>query len=1228
MAGKAPDDTEDSTLSLRKKPVRRATAKAAQSSKQTQPEPSRASSAKSDSATTTRTRRKAPEPVQTTEEAEDAPKPVKATKKAAETDQKVKPLIPKKITQVARARPTTRETEAKKPLATTNARPRRPLRTTTIKGPEKEAAPTKPLAKPLATARGRPRKESVKKTEEEREDDQNESNLDNTSHQSQPYAHAHATPKPAPSTARVTRSKTPMPDNDFPDFPDEPENESTPRQPETVSKAPAKKDKTPVPNEQVEEEEGVEQVQPEQESEDELDHTPQQPTAASRESTGKSKPTYTAEDESDDEICGPKTPMRRGWSPAKPSTTPAFGTAARRLQTPARRLILGAHRPTPQTQKIPVKPPAAASPQRPMTVARGISKPMVFRPLPRPEDSVRAPEPSPSKLPSEHEEQLDESIHVDHIQEQTVHDSESEDELHRSDIASTDDTDDDDELLLDAPNDNAEELDYERESPSHSDDEDVSGTDLELEHDDELLIQPQLPTELLHSSPPPATPVILDETDMDIDMSDASSSPAPSTPGSVNMHETASSPAPSTPGSVIVHRIAEVDTPTQTDTAPVPGLLVDEDGTDLIEQDMTTPHISSRMSFNTAQARMLQTPNMRGFRKSIVDLQPIEDIEDSDEDTSFNSNCIDPALLSTQDEAFDLAQEADYMFYTTPQKPYPTIAAQAQTMEPASAIPGRLSLLMDDTDNPRMSLLVDSLNIAPADYDTQVSENVHGVDLYQLDDIDMYEPGVGKNKSPEQAVDLGAHPIQVRDFAEIRPTQEDQGDAKPVEECSEQEQDFATPIVPRYMAPTVTSEARRRCSLPAFGSSTPQSALNRPVTADTTIKPITSEAFATLWAAKSKAGRRSSIRQSTFAPIVTPTAAEVKTPVVVSSTRKSTRKTTRKARFSEAQQPSVQIHEQPATPEAPFSGPRPRKHTPSASFDKPETPQPPPKTPMKTPMKTPLKAPGATPASFPMTPHPSQPLRSVTALVEVFTLDGSSASAPFIALLQRLGARTTKTWNDRVTHVVFKDGSPATLQKVRVANKDQSGKEIFCVNSRWVTDCDKDGKRMDERSEEYAVDVDDAGTKSKAAGRHRRRKSMEPASLRNIDGNVVATDGVSGSVKPRRQSISRKSMARVSLASTFWGTPGMSPVKGQVIGTEQTPSSNEKSSNEKENAIEDDDSFWNAESEAGTPIIPGYMNRQQELEMLQRTAPVNRMKKLRLKDGDESRRLTFLGGSE
>ncbi|KAF2719151.1 hypothetical protein K431DRAFT_205282, partial [Polychaeton citri CBS 116435] len=124
------------------------------------------------------------------------------------------------------------------------------------------------------------------------------------------------------------------------------------------------------------------------------------------------------------------------------------------------------------------------------------------------------------------------------------------------------------------------------------------------------------------------------------------------------------------------------------------------------------------------------------------------------------------------------------------------------------------------------------------------------------------------------------------------------------------------------------------------------------------------------------------------------------------------------------------------------------------------------------------------------------------ALVEVFTNDGASASTPFIQLLHRLGAKTTKTFSERVTHVVFKNGSATTLQRVRLHNKevevDGKGNKIQCVNSRWVSDCEDRGSRVDELDERYVVDVEEA-----PRGGKRKRKSMEPFALQNINGNIV-----------------------------------------------------------------------------------------------------------------------------
>ncbi|KAF2863301.1 hypothetical protein K470DRAFT_194055, partial [Piedraia hortae CBS 480.64] len=102
-------------------------------------------------------------------------------------------------------------------------------------------------------------------------------------------------------------------------------------------------------------------------------------------------------------------------------------------------------------------------------------------------------------------------------------------------------------------------------------------------------------------------------------------------------------------------------------------------------------------------------------------------------------------------------------------------------------------------------------------------------------------------------------------------------------------------------------------------------------------------------------------------------------------------------------------------------------------------------------------------------------------LVSVYTLDGSNASDAYVTLLHRLGARTVKTLTERTTHVVFKDGPPSLLSKIKNA-----GREVYCVNARWVLECEERGVRVDEGG--YRVEVESQSI----VGKKRRRKSMEP----------------------------------------------------------------------------------------------------------------------------------------
>jgi twin BRCT domain len=64
---------------------------------------------------------------------------------------------------------------------------------------------------------------------------------------------------------------------------------------------------------------------------------------------------------------------------------------------------------------------------------------------------------------------------------------------------------------------------------------------------------------------------------------------------------------------------------------------------------------------------------------------------------------------------------------------------------------------------------------------------------------------------------------------------------------------------------------------------------------------------------------------------------------------------------------------------------------------------------------------------------------------DVWAQDGSSADRYFVPLLTEMGARVVSEWCPEITHVLFKDGSQKTLQRVA-----QSG--VFCVNVGWAVE--------------------------------------------------------------------------------------------------------------------------------------------------------------------------------
>ncbi|KAI4276369.1 MAG: hypothetical protein LQ337_002540 [Flavoplaca oasis] len=148
----------------------------------------------------------------------------------------------------------------------------------------------------------------------------------------------------------------------------------------------------------------------------------------------------------------------------------------------------------------------------------------------------------------------------------------------------------------------------------------------------------------------------------------------------------------------------------------------------------------------------------------------------------------------------------------------------------------------------------------------------------------------------------------------------------------------------------------------------------------------------------------------------------------------------------------------------------------------------------------------------------SNVLKGAVVHVDVHTTEGADASGIFVDLLTQMGARCVKQWHwnpqasgaspqpdvspevgtpgnkVRITHVVYKDGGKRTLEKVREAKG-----VVLCVGVGWVLDCEREDKWLDEA--EYAVD-----TSIIPRGGSRRRKSMEPRALANLNGSLIPAE--------------------------------------------------------------------------------------------------------------------------
>ncbi|XP_044715424.1 Breast cancer suppressor protein BRCT [Hirsutella rhossiliensis] len=183
-----------------------------------------------------------------------------------------------------------------------------------------------------------------------------------------------------------------------------------------------------------------------------------------------------------------------------------------------------------------------------------------------------------------------------------------------------------------------------------------------------------------------------------------------------------------------------------------------------------------------------------------------------------------------------------------------------------------------------------------------------------------------------------------------------------------------------------------------------------------------------------------------------------------------------------------------------------------------------------TPSKTDMWSTMGTPARTPRRDLNPALLRGAVVFVDVHTTEGADASGIFVELLGQMGARCVKTWHWNptsptdgeassnkvgITHVVYKDGGKRTLEKVRWANG-----LVHCVGVSWVLDCERENEWLDEAP--FYID-----TSNMPRGGARRRKSMEPKALANLNGTVVSSPAKGASSRTPNSPANRRD-------STIW----------------------------------------------------------------------------------------------
>lgn len=262
-----------------------------------------------------------------------------------------------------------------------------------------------------------------------------------------------------------------------------------------------------------------------------------------------------------------------------------------------------------------------------------------------------------------------------------------------------------------------------------------------------------------------------------------------------------------------------------------------------------------------------------------------------------------------------------------------------------------------------------------------------------------------------------------------------------------------------------------------------------------------------------------------------------------------------------------------------------------------------------------------------------QCLRGAVVFVDVHTTEGEDASGIFVELLTQMGAKCVKSWawNPRsshspgvdgtessnskvgITHVVYKDGGVRTMEKVR-----QAGDLVKCVGVGWVLEyvlslpfllihsddrdsCERANKWVDEAH--YYVD-----STIIPRGGAKRRKSMQPRALANVNGSLQSStssssSSLSSSIGHGSSTSSRRSGHPANLEDTMEDFRRMSPNNSiNEHSSPKTPTS-VRTPNYKNNTNADDDDDnedseynfnFNFDFSAMSPATPGFLRLTQQ----------------------------------